>query len=120
MCGIAGVVGVDAADHTEVVQSMLVTLRHRGPDGSGTVSFDHAVIGTARLAVVDPAGGAQPILGPADQTALVCNGEIYGHRRLRTDLAGYPFRSEVDVEVVLALYERHGPDLLSHLPGTFS
>lgn len=120
MCGIAGVVGPGARSHARRVEQMLAALRHRGPDEHGVAVFDNAVVGAVRLAIIDPDNGAQPLLGPSGGTALVCNGEIYGHRRLRQRLAGYPFTSGSDCEVILALYEEHSADLLDVLPGTFA
>lgn len=120
MCGIAGVVGTGASAFADRVQVMIAALDHRGPDQSEIIVFDDAVIGTARLAVIDPDGGRQPLLGPDGSTALVCNGEIYGHRRIRAAHPSYPFRTASDCEVVLALYETFGMELLPHLPGTFA
>jgi asparagine synthase (glutamine-hydrolysing) len=99
---------------------MVAALRHRGPDDTGFVAFDDAVLGSSRLSIIDVAHGHQPLLGHDGSTALVCNGEIYGHRRIREATAGYPYRTGSDSEVVLALHERYGHDLLPHLPGTFS
>ncbi len=53
------------------------------------------------------------------QTALVFNGEIYGYKKIRSAL-DYPFRTQSDTEVILALYQKHGLDLLPHLPGMFA
>jgi len=120
MCGIAGVVGPGARAHAQRVRAMVGALEHRGPDEQGIVEFDDAVLGSARLAIIDPAGGHQPLLGPDGSVATVCNGEIYGHRRIRAAHEGYPFRTGSDCEVVLPLYGQHGVDLLEHLPGTFA
>jgi asparagine synthase (glutamine-hydrolysing) len=120
MCGIAGLVGSGADEHVDRVEAMVAALDHRGPDDRGIAVFDGAVLGSSRLSIIDPAGGHQPLRGPDLGTALVCNGEIYGHRRLRERFGSYPFRSGSDCEVVLPLYEQYGADLLHHLPGTFS
>lgn len=120
MCGIAGVVGPGARAHARRVRAMVAALDHRGPDDSGVVEFDDAVLGSARLSIIDPDGGHQPLLGPDGRTAIVCNGEIYGHRRIRAQFSSYPFTSGSDCEVVLPLHERHGDALLPHLPGTFA
>jgi len=120
MCGIAGVVGSGAGALADRVREMVEALEHRGPDQQAVTTFDNAALGCARLAVIDPDGGRQPLIGPDGSTALVCNGEIYGHRRLRTALRDYPFRTGSDCEVVLALHDAHGMDLLPHLPGTFA
>lgn len=99
---------------------MVAALAHRGPDDQHVVEFDSCVLGVARLAVIDPPGGRQPITSPDGSVAVACNGEIYGHRRLRQEL-DYPFRTESDAEVALALYRSFGTDrLLPRLPGTFA
>ncbi len=120
MCGIAGLVGPAASAQVERVEAMIAALRHRGPDDAGIDVFDGAVLGAARLSIVDLERGHQPFVDHARRTALVCNGEIYGHRRLRRRFAEYPFRSGSDCEVVLPLYREYGAELLPHLPGTFS
>lgn len=120
MCGIAGVVGPGARAHAARVERMLSSMRHRGPDDAGIAVFDNAVVGTARLSVIDLDHGGQPLFGSSGRTALVCNGEIYGHRRIRKEHGSYPFTSGSDCEVILPLYEQHGVDLLENLPGTFA
>lgn len=120
MCGIAGVVGTGAGTLADRVHTMITALEHRGPDDHGVVAFDDAVLGNSRLSIIDRAGGHQPLLGPEGSTALVCNGEIYGHKRLRERHSSYPFRSGSDCEVILPLHEKYGEDLLRHLPGTFA
>jgi len=99
---------------------MVAALRHRGPDEHGLAVFDDAVLGSARLSIIDPDGGHQPLHDPDERVALVCNGEIYGHRRLRSQFRDYPFRSGSDCEVILPLHREYGDDLLPHLPGTFA
>jgi len=120
MCGIAGVVGPGAGHHEALVRKMVGALAHRGPDDSGVAVFDDAVLGSARLSIIDPEGGHQPLSAPGSGTNVVCNGEIYGHHRIRRQFADHPFRTGSDCEVVLPLHERYGDDLLPHLPGTFA
>lgn len=120
MCGIAGLVGPGAANHVERVASMIAALQHRGPDEHGLAVFDDAVLGNARLSIIDPVGGHQPLYGPERTTALVCNGEIYGHHRIRAQHPEYPFTTGSDCEVALTLYHEHGDQFLPHLPGTFA
>lgn len=118
MCGIAGVVGPGAERHAGAVETMLAALGHRGPDSSGTAVFDGCVIGAVRLAIVDVAGGDQPLRGPGG-TAIVFNGEVYGHHRLRSAL-DYGFRTQSDAETALALYDHVGVELPQRLPGMFA
>jgi asparagine synthase (glutamine-hydrolysing) len=95
--------------------------RHRGPDWSGIWATDDAVLAHERLAIVDVLHGAQPLLDPAGTVALAVNGEIYNHRELRASLREpYPFRTESDCEVILALYREHGADFLDRLNGIFA
>jgi asparagine synthase (glutamine-hydrolysing) len=120
MCGIAGLVGPGAANHVERVASMIAALQHRGPDEHGLAVFDDAVLGNARLSIIDPVGGHQPLHGPGGTSALVCNGEIYGHHRIRAQHPEYPFTTGSDCEIALTLYHEHGDQFLPHLPGTFA
>ena len=120
MCGIAGIVGAGADALADRVQVMISALNHRGPDEQGVAVFQNAVLGSARLSIIDPAGGHQPLYSPDRQFATVCNGEIYGFERLREQYSQYPFRTGSDCEVVLPLYEEYGSDFLPRLPGTFS
>jgi asparagine synthase (glutamine-hydrolysing) len=120
MCGIAGLVGPAARSQVDRVEAMLAALAHRGPDDSGLEVFDGAVLGATRLSIIDLEGGHQPLLGPKGRTALVCNGEIYGHQRLRAGFSNFPFRSGSDCEVILPMYQELGEELLPRLPGTFS
>src|SRR5690242_7905278 len=98
---------------------MLGAIAHRGPDARGVVARPGCTLGTVRLAIVDLEGGDQP-MSTADGGATVAfNGEVYGHRRLRATL-DHPFRTRSDTELLLALYARHGADLVEHLPGMFA
>lgn len=79
--------------------------RHRGPDWSGVHAEPAALLVHERLAIVDPAGGAQPLYSADGRTVLAVNGEIYNHRELRATLAGgYAFRTGSDCEVINALH----------------
>lgn len=120
MCGIAGIIGPNARQLRGTVERMVAALRHRGPDGSGMVEYDHAVLGHTRLSIIDLEQGRQPMQSAVSPAAITFNGEIYGYQDIRAGLSEYPFRTSSDTEVVLALYERHGERLLSHLPGMFA
>jgi asparagine synthetase B (glutamine-hydrolysing) len=52
MCGTAGIVNGDC-DYSAKVARMLCAEAHRGPGGSGVVSFEGGAAGAARLALVD-------------------------------------------------------------------
>jgi asparagine synthase (glutamine-hydrolysing) len=126
MCGIAGIFEYGRANGSitpELLARMRDTLRHRGPDDAGSyISPDLRVgLGMRRLAIVDIAGGAQPMFGENGEV-LVFNGEIYNYPRLRKKLEeqGVPFRTDCDTEVVLRLYELHGDECVHLLNGMFA
>lgn len=119
MCGIAGIAG--RADRARIGR-MLDAQAHRGPDGrriyTAAAGFG---LGHARLAVVDVAGGRQPLTNEDRSLWLAMDGEIYNHRALRQELAGrHTFRSLSDSEVVLHLYEEYGPSCVERLDGAFA
>src|SRR5262245_63155056 len=101
---------------------MGATLAHRGPDGDGNAVAGRAGLGCRRLAIIDVAGGAQPLADESGSILAVCNGEIYNHAALRRDLEarGHRFRTRSDAEVLPHLYEEHGPDLVHALEGMFA
>ena len=119
MCGIAGFVGQGDRDRLE---AMVSTLTHRGPDDEGLWVGPDVGLGMRRLAIIDLAGGRQPMLNEDDTLHLVLNGEIYNFRELREDLIrrGHRFRTRSDTEVILHLYEEVGEDCVTWLRGMFA
>ncbi|MGY4515910.1 asparagine synthase B [Lysobacter sp. HA18] len=102
--------------------AMSARQRHRGPDWSGVHADDGALLVHERLAIVDPVGGAQPIVSKDGRVVLAVNGEIYNHRELRESLPGYPFTTGSDCEPISALYAS-GDDIgawLDRLNGIFA
>src|SRR5512142_564252 len=127
MCGIAGFStpagvppGARAPRFGARLCAMTAALRHRGPDAQAGVLLDGVALGHARLAVVDLAGGAQPMRDPATGLAIVYNGEVFNHLELRRELGDYPFRTRSDTEVVLAAFARWGIGCLERLNGQFA
>ena len=59
MCAIAGILNLDAAPET--IASMLATMRRRGPDDTGIFQEKDVTLLHARLTVIDPEGGRQPL-----------------------------------------------------------
>lgn len=119
MCGLIG--GNNPAWNYDDAVS---TLRHRGPDAHQVRKFDRFTFGFSRLAVVDTSSVAdQPMLSGDGRVALVFNGEIYGHRALRTSLQkiGYEFKTRnSDTETVLHAYLQWGTDFVDHIDGMFA
>lgn len=118
MCGIAGFAGPDP----DLLDRMLTSIVHRGPDGSGTEVNDHWSLGMRRLAIIDPEAGRQPIYGESG-VCIVFNGEIYNAPELRPALEakGHRFTTDhSDTEVILRGYEEWGTDVVHHLIGMFA
>src|SRR6266487_1069826 len=114
MCGIVGVYDYGRTEgrvDEQLVVRMREKLRHRGPDDAGLwIGGDRRIgLGMQRLAIVDLAGGAQPMFGEHGEV-LVFNGEIYNYPSLRSQLLrdGVRFRTSCDTEVILHLYARYG------------
>jgi asparagine synthase (glutamine-hydrolysing) len=121
MCGIAGCVRYHAPPSEDRVRRMQRALAHRGPDGEGLARLGPAVLAHTRLALVDRAGGAQPMTSPDGRFTLTYNGEVYNYVELRAELQGrYPFRTRSDAEVVLAAYAVWGEAALARLNGMFA
>jgi asparagine synthase (glutamine-hydrolysing) len=122
MCGIAGFAGLgDEGD----LAAMTAALAHRGPDGQGLFSDAAAAVhlGHRRLAIIDLAGGAQPMWNAERSLAVIFNGEIYNHQELRAELErqGHAFRSShSDTEVLLHGYREWGAALPLRLNGMFA
>ncbi|MEI6536080.1 MAG: asparagine synthase (glutamine-hydrolyzing), partial [Verrucomicrobiaceae bacterium] len=97
-------------------------LRHRGPDGVGGLATRQVGIGMRRLAIIDPAGGMQPLWNERRTVALVANGEIYNfvERRRELELRGHRFATASDCEVIVHLYEEFGVGCLDYLRGMFA
>jgi len=115
--------GADLRPLRPLALSLSARQRHRGPDWSGVHAEGRALLVHERLAIVDPAGGAQPLHSADGELVLAVNGEIYNHRELQAGLRSpYAFQSGSDCEVINALY-RDGNDIarwLSRLNGIFA
>jgi asparagine synthase (glutamine-hydrolysing) len=101
---------------------MTEAVRHRGPDGAGFWQGPGVGLGVRRLAIIDPAGGQQPIANEDGAVVVICNGEIYGFDAQREALSarGHRFQTGSDVEVIAHLYEERGIECLSELRGMFA
>lgn len=124
MCGIAGFSGPDVrADAARpVLDTMIHTLHHRGPDGYGFHAADGIGLAHARLSIIDLATGDQPIHNEAGDVWTVFNGEIFNYIELREALVaqGHVFYTQSDTEVIVHLYDRYGDDFVDHLNGQFA
>ncbi len=124
MCGIAGFagIGLPAEEAQGRLRAMCDAIRHRGPDSDGYFLGAGVAMGMRRLSIIDVAGGDQPISNEDGTITVVFNGEIYNHHQLRRELtaAGHRFTTRSDTEVLVHLYESHGPEMVRRLQGMFA
>ncbi|MDA8231523.1 MAG: asparagine synthase (glutamine-hydrolyzing) [Magnetospirillum sp.] len=124
MCGLVGMVdtrgrrAIDAA----LLRRMNEAQVHRGPDGAGLHVGEGIGLGHRRLAVIDPAGGHQPLYNEDGSVAAVFDGEIYNFVWLipLLEKAGHVFRSRCAAEVVIHAWEEWGPDCVAVFDGMFA
>lgn len=112
----------DAVIPSGTAARMAETLRHRGPDDIQAVELPQAQLGHTRLAVIDLAGGSQPMTDADQRAWIVFNGEIFNFRELRAELtaAGHVFRSQSDTEVLLHAWLEWGREAPRRLNGQFA
>ncbi|SLJ87568.1 XrtA/PEP-CTERM system amidotransferase [Novosphingobium mathurense] len=124
MCGIAGIYHLETPKPVDParVEAMCDAMVHRGPDGHGVWTAPGVGLGHRRLSIIDLAGSPQPMASSDGRAMLVFNGEIYNYRELREELrkAGAMFHTDGDSEVILAAWQRWGPECVSRLHGMFA
>ena len=104
------------------IAAMADALAHRGPDGSGVWTAPGVGLGHRRLAIIDLAGGVQPMATPDQGVVVSYNGEIYNFQEVRAELeqAGVRFQTSSDTEVLLHGWRQWGPAMLDRLNGMFA
>src|SRR5579863_10221377 len=98
------------------------TLVHRGPDSDGSFVDRGVGLAARRLAIIDLAGGDQPISNEDGTCTVVQNGEIYNYAELtrELELAGHRFRTHCDSETLVHAYEEWGTGFAERLRGMFA
>ncbi|MCM0760858.1 MULTISPECIES: asparagine synthase (glutamine-hydrolyzing) [Sporomusa] len=126
MCGITGWIDWDGnlTEKSHIVSAMVATLAARGPDAQGTYITPHAALGHRRLSVIDPVGGAQPMIRcrGAQQFVITYNGELYNTPEIRQELEtkGYTFSTHCDTEVLLQAFIEWGPACVEKFNGIYA
>jgi asparagine synthase (glutamine-hydrolysing) len=128
VCGVCGIfnTGGDLLPRDGVLlERMSDSLRHRGPDDSGTYQQGPVALGHRRLSVIDLSrNGRQPMANEEESVWITYNGETYNFRELkarhRLEERGHRFRSRTDTEVLVHLYEELGPAMAAELDGMFA
>ena len=118
MCGITGIIGLTAG--ADIQKKILATMARRGPDGNGVFQDGTCTLLHSRLAIIDPAGGSQPMTAAGH--TIIYNGELYNTEELRAELQklGHHFLSRCDTEVVLHGFLQWGEDCLEKFNGIFA
>lgn len=124
MCGVAGILhgGGRNTSNDARIKTMITSLKHRGPDGTGFYHDRFIDLGHARLSIIDIDGGKQPIHNEEKSVWTVFNGEIFNFIELREHLVkkGHIFYTKSDTEVIVHLYEEYGQNFVSHLNGQYA
>jgi asparagine synthase (glutamine-hydrolysing) len=127
MCGLAGLVMTGpqraGAEQEALVRRMCDIQAYRGPDDSGTIVLDRAVLGSRRLAILDlsPAGH-MPMSDASRRWWIAYNGEVFNFAEIRTELEslGHEFRSRTDTEVILHAFIEWGEACMHRFVGMFA
>ncbi|HTS19758.1 MAG TPA: asparagine synthase (glutamine-hydrolyzing) [Verrucomicrobiae bacterium] len=124
MCGISGKLNYreDVAVDAGLLRRMTRVMSHRGPDADGYYLQQNVGLGHRRLSIIDLSTGDQPLANEDQTIWVVFNGEIYNFQELRERLIkrGHVFRTKSDTEVLVHLYEEHGPEGVEQLRGMFA
>ena len=78
MCGICGEVGDNYGYRVDsrLIQRMMNSLVHRGPDEDGCYVHEMAGLGHRRLSIIDIKTGRQPIANEDNSLQVILNGVI--------------------------------------------
>jgi len=126
MCGIHGIISqsIKKAEMYQKLSQMGETQQHRGPDDRKNEVYRHnrwlLGLGFVRLSILDLQTGMQPIRCSADDSAIICNGQVYNYLELKEMVASEPFVSKGDIEVALHLYRKKGIGFLDLLNGMYA
>ena len=122
MCGIAGMISLETKE--SIIEKMLRTMYRRGPDEGGVYREGGCTLLHRRLAIIDLAGGKQPmeLQSNGERYVLVYNGELYNTEEIRRELLklGHSFEGHSDTEVVLHAYTQWEEACVERFNGIFA
>ena len=122
MCGIAGF--VDLKQDNKIIKVMLDTMRRRGPDANGSAVLDSCTLLHSRLAIIDLAGGKQPmhLQHKNESYTITYNGELYNTEEVRKMLVnlGHTFLTHSDTEVIIHAYAQWSEQCVEKFNGIFA
>ncbi|MFW6134252.1 MAG: asparagine synthase (glutamine-hydrolyzing) [Elusimicrobiota bacterium] len=124
MCGIAGIINYkDKKINVDILDKMLQSIAHRGPDNHGKYIYKNTGFVHSRLSVIDPSDKAnQPFTSDDGNFVIIYNGTVYNFKVIKKELVkkGYKFSTRSDTEVVLKSYIEWGAECLNKFNGIFA
>lgn len=122
MCGIAGYIYNSSQVNKSILENMLSSIAHRGPDGEGIYIDGNVGLAHKRLSIIDPQGGHQPMCNEDGTVWITFNGAVYNYLELRQELLqrGHKIKTYSDTEVVIHAYEEYGENCVEKFNGMFA
>lgn len=121
MCGIVGLITEKKVEH-ELIYKMIESIKHRGPDDTGSYINKNIGLGYSRLSIIDPENGKQPVANEDESIVVVFNGEIFNYLELREELrcGSHTIKNNSDTAILPHMYEQYGLEMFEKLNGQFA
>ncbi|MEO8210712.1 MAG: hypothetical protein ABI840_09120, partial [bacterium] len=123
MCGFLGAINFERGINFvyPALQKGLVSISHRGPDGTKELNLGSVYLGHNRLSIIDLSSNAdQPMKSSGSDAYIIFNGEIYNYQELKSNLKDTKFQTSSDTEVLLEGYLSEGINFFKKLRGIYS
>src|SRR3954465_2776988 len=122
MCGIGAILDPAGTSGQHAAERMVGAPPQRGPDGEALRRIGPVALAHTRLAIIDVAGGDQPLDSEDSRVTGIVNGETSTPRGIRAEReqGGHRGATNSDSEVVVDGYGEHGPDFVRRLNGIFA
>ncbi|OJW05505.1 MAG: asparagine synthase (glutamine-hydrolyzing) [Planctomycetales bacterium 71-10] len=124
MCGIAGALDLRGRREfpTDRLRAMLGAIAHRGPEDEQSHVEPGVALGARRLAIVDLAGGRQPISNEDGTVWVAQNGEVFEYPEFQRELVdrGHTLATRCDTELWVHFYEDLGRAMFDKARGQYA